>query len=55
MNCVKEEERKGDLFLDELGEEAFGVDGGDVATVVAPNQDAAFDVEEEESRGGPCH
>ena len=43
------------LFLDELGEEAFSVDGGDVASVVAPDEDAAFDVEEEQSRGCPCH
>lgn len=37
--------RSEDLFLDELGEEAFGLDGGDIAAVVAPNEDAAFDVE----------
>jgi hypothetical protein len=32
------------LFLDELGEEAFGFDGGDIATVVAPDENATFDV-----------
>lgn len=39
------------LFLDELGEEAFGFNGGDITTVIAPNENAAFDVEKEESRG----
>jgi len=43
------------LFFDEFGEEAFGVEGGDIAAVVAPDEDAAFDVEEEQSRGCPCH
>lgn len=37
-------ESVGDLFLDELSEEALGLDGGDVAAVVAPDQNAAFDV-----------
>lgn len=39
-------EVKWNLFVDYLGEEAFGVDGGDVTTVVAPDEDTAFDVEE---------
>lgn len=43
------------LFFDEFGEEAFSFDGGDVTAVVAPDEDAAFDVEEEQSRGCPCH
>lgn len=33
------------LFFYELGEEAFGFEGGDIATVIAPNENAAFDVE----------
>ena len=36
-------------------EEAFGVEGGDIAAVVAPDEDAAFDVKEEQSRGCPSH
>lgn len=43
------------LFFNEFGEEAFGFDSSDVAAVVAPNEDAAFDVEEEQSRGCPRH
>jgi len=49
------ERKRWNLFFDEFGEEAFGVEGGDVAAVVAPDEDAAFDVEEEQSRGCPCH
>ena len=30
------------LSVDELGEEALGLSSGDIATVIAPNQDAAF-------------
>ena len=41
------------LFIDEFGEETFGFDGGDVAAVVTPDEDAAFDVEEEQSRSCP--
>jgi hypothetical protein len=41
------------LFIDEFGEESFGFDGGDVAAVVTPDEDAAFDVEEEQSRSCP--
>uniref|UniRef100_A0A2P2K8P6 Uncharacterized protein n=1 Tax=Rhizophora mucronata TaxID=61149 RepID=A0A2P2K8P6_RHIMU len=33
------------LFLDELGEEALGLDGGDVATVVAPHQNTTLYVQ----------
>ena len=47
--------RSEDLFLDELGEEAFGLNGGDIATIIPPNENAAFDVEKEEGRGCPCH
>jgi len=43
------------LFFNEFGEEAFGFDGGDIAAVVTPNEDAAFDVEKEQSRDCPCH
>lgn len=32
------------LFLDELGEETLGLSSRDIATVVAPNQNSAFDV-----------
>lgn len=41
------------LFIDEFGEETFGFDGGDVAAVVTPDEDATFDVEEEQSRSCP--
>jgi hypothetical protein len=37
------------LFLDEFGEETFSFNGGDITTVIAPNENAAFDVEKEKS------
>lgn len=37
----------GNLFLEELGEKALGLNGSDVATVVAPHQNAALDVQKE--------
>ena len=47
--------RTADLFLDELGEEALGLNSRDIAPVIAPHQNSAFDVEKEERRGGPRH
>lgn len=44
-----------DLFLDELGEEALGLNSRDIAPVITPHQNATFDVEKEECRGGPRH
>lgn len=43
------------LFLDELGEEALGLNGRDITTEVAPDQNAAFDIEKEKSRHSPRH
>lgn len=39
------------LFLDKLGEEAFSFNSGDIAAIIAPNENTAFDIEKEESRG----
>lgn len=47
--------REGNHFLDELGEEALGLDGGDVAPVVTPNENAPFDIQEEQCRHCPRH
>lgn len=44
IKAIRKSKRKKDLFVDELSEEALGLDGGDVATIVAPDENAAFDV-----------
>lgn len=38
---------KKNLFLEKLGEEAFGLSGGDIATIVSPHKHTALDVQEE--------
>ena len=43
------------LFLDEFGEETLGLSSGDVAAVIAPDEDATFDVEQKQRGGRPCH
>lgn len=52
---IWENEVKWNLLVDEFGEEALSFNGGDVAAVVTPDEDAAFDVEEEQSRSCPWH
>ena len=36
--------KKTNLFLDELGEETLGLNSRDITTIVAPDQNATFDV-----------
>lgn len=39
-----QENKQNYLFLDELGEEFLGLNGGDIAAIVTPNENAAFDI-----------
>jgi hypothetical protein len=50
---MRNESELWNLFIDEFREESFGFDGGYVAAVITPDEDAAFDVEEEQSRSCP--
>lgn len=43
------------LFIDEFGEAFFSLNGSDIASVIAPNKNTAFDVENEERRGRTWH
>lgn len=43
------------LLVEELGEEALGLERGDVAAVVAPDEDAALDVQQEQRRHRARH
>lgn len=48
-------QREAHLLLDELLEEALGLNGGDITAVVAPNQNAALDVEQKQRGHSPHH
>ena len=43
------------LLVEELGEEALGLDGGDIAAEIAPDEDAALDVQQEQRRHRARH
>lgn len=52
---IADEETRIYLLLDELGKEALRLDGGDIAAVVVPHQNAALDVQEEQCGGSSSH
>ena len=43
------------LFLEELGEVSLGLDGGDIASEIAPDKAPALDVQNEKRRRGARH
>lgn len=43
------------LLVEELGEEALGLERGDVAAVVSPDEDASLDVQQEQRRHRARH